>query len=155
MKFHPMLSCRETMAADLAIGRRTLVKRAKEEASRKDAERRGEELKALPQQGQMKRDCSQEAEQVWGSVVSNLSPEVMKFALNAATDTLPHNSNLAKWRKGSVSDVCKLCGGKQTLLHVLKIVLWISVSDVIIRDMIGCCPFWQIWRSLTFHLHLL
>ena len=120
VKFHPMLSCRETMAADPAVSRRTLVKRAKEEASRKDAERRREELKALPQQGQMKRDSSQEAEQVWGSVVSNLSPEVMKFALNAATDTLPHNSNLAKWRKGSVSDVCKLCGGKQTLLHVLS-----------------------------------
>ena len=42
----------------------------------------------------------------------------MKFALNAAQDTLPHNVNLAYWR--NLSDTFKLCGGRQTLLHLLN-----------------------------------
>ena len=40
--------------------------------------------------------------------------------MNAATDTLHNNSNLAKWQRGTSSDLCKLCGEKQTLLHVLN-----------------------------------
>ena len=42
----------------------------------------------------------------------------MKFALNAASDTLPHNANLAQWR--GHSNACKLCGARQTLLHILN-----------------------------------
>ena len=42
----------------------------------------------------------------------------MKFALNAAQDTLPHNANLQCWRK--LPDACKLCGKRQTLLHILN-----------------------------------
>ena len=45
----------------------------------------------------------------------------MKFVLNAANDTLPHNANIALWRKSSgLSAACKLCGEKQTLCHVLN-----------------------------------
>ena len=45
----------------------------------------------------------------------------MKFALNAASDTLPHNANLALWRKGDhLSAASKLCGKRQTLCHVLN-----------------------------------
>ena len=41
--------------------------------------------------------------------------------MNAAQDTLPHNANLAMWkRKESLSDACKLCGVRQTLPHVLN-----------------------------------
>ena len=43
----------------------------------------------------------------------------MKFALNAVSDTLPHRSNLKKWKKLS-DDQCPLCKGKQTLSHVLN-----------------------------------
>ena len=47
--------------------------------------------------------------------------KTFKFALNAASDTLPHNSNLALWRRGEgISESCKLCGRKQTLIHVLN-----------------------------------
>ncbi len=42
----------------------------------------------------------------------------MKFALNASQDTLPHNSNLARWK--NLSPACKLCGQRQTLQHVLN-----------------------------------
>ena len=43
----------------------------------------------------------------------------MKFALNATLDVLPHNSNLHLWQKKN-SPACTLCGGNQTLLHVLN-----------------------------------
>ena len=45
----------------------------------------------------------------------------MKFALNLATDTLPHNVNLALWRKSDhLSVACKLSGEWQTLCHILN-----------------------------------
>ena len=34
-------------------------------------------------------------------------------------NTLPHNVNLKRWNK-SESDLCPLCGNRQTLLHVLN-----------------------------------
>ena len=38
-----------------------------------------------------------------------------------AQDTLPHNANLSVWRrKEGLSDQCKLCSQRQTLLHVLN-----------------------------------
>ena len=56
---------------------------------------------------------------VWASVVKALPEEQMKFALNAALDTLPHNANLHLWQKKS-SSACHLCGNNQSLLHVLN-----------------------------------
>ena len=44
----------------------------------------------------------------------------MKFALNATSDALPHNANLALWKKDKLSAACKLCGEKQTLCHILN-----------------------------------
>ena len=53
--------------------------------------------------------------------MQQLPPNCLKFALNAAQDTLPHNANLAVWRKEGLSSQCKLCcGGRQTLSHVLN-----------------------------------
>ena len=63
----------------------------------------------------------QKAANIWSSAVLQLPPEVMKFSMNAAQDTLPHNANLAMWkRKESLSDECKLCGVRQTLPHILN-----------------------------------
>ena len=55
---------------------------------------------------------------VRSKAVQSLPSGLMKFALNAAQDTLPHNVNLAHWR--NLSDTCKLCRGRQTLLHLLN-----------------------------------
>ena len=53
--------------------------------------------------------------------MQKLPPEALKFALNAAQDTLPHNANLAIWRRSEgLSSNCKLCGERQTLVHVLN-----------------------------------
>ena len=108
------------MAEDPGVRRKTLAKRVKNNISMDDATSRREQAESLPQQGQMLRDSSPVADLIWASAISTLSSEVMKFALNAATDTLPHNSNLAKWGGGLHSGACKLCGNKQTLIHVLN-----------------------------------
>ena len=60
----------------------------------------------------------EDAAVLWSEVVQSLPPECMKFVLNAAQDTLPHNANLSVWRRDE--DLCKLCGKRQTLLHVLN-----------------------------------
>ena len=67
-------------------------------------------------QGHMARCMDGECAKVWATVVKTLPEEQMKFALNAALDTLPHNANLQLWQKSS--SACRLCGKNQSLLHV-------------------------------------
>ena len=67
----------------------------------------------------MTRCLDQKCAHVWAAVVKALPEEQMKFALNAALNVLPHNSNLHLWKKKN-SPACTLCGGSQTLLHVLN-----------------------------------
>ena len=55
----------------------------------------------------------------WSRAVWALPSHMMSFALNAAQDTLPHNSNLVHWKR-NVSLLCRLCGQLQTLRHVLN-----------------------------------
>ena len=78
-----------------------------------EAVKRSEAAEALPVQGQMLRESTSNTDFVWATAVSRLGSEALKFAMNAATDILPHNSNLAKWHCGTSSDLYKLCGEKQ------------------------------------------
>ena len=58
----------------------------------------------------------------WSKAVWALPSHMMSFALNAAQDTLPHNSNnsnLVRWKR-NVSPLCRLCGQLQTLCHVIN-----------------------------------
>ena len=56
----------------------------------------------------------------WSTAVRSLHPDTLKFALNAAVDTLPHNANLYLWQKKD-SDRCPLCSAdSQNLVHVLN-----------------------------------
>ena len=57
------------------------------------------------------------AAQNWSIAVFGLPEWIFKFALNAVTDTLPHNVNLCKWKKLS-SQQCQLCGESQSLAHI-------------------------------------
>ena len=56
--------------------------------------RRETELKSLEKQGQMIRAATSDGASLWSKAVQSLPAEQMKFALNAAIDTLPHNANL-------------------------------------------------------------
>ena len=53
--------------------------------------------KSLLRQGQTFKSDLEAAS--WADVVTTLPDSTMKFALNAAQDTLPHNQNLHMWGK--------------------------------------------------------
>ena len=95
------------------------MKRTKNLVATRDTEQRLDHTKSLSSQGQLHHLVNSDADTLWSEVVQKLPPECMKFALNAAQDTLPHNSNLSVWRREA--GLCKLCNReKQTLLHVLN-----------------------------------
>ena len=63
-------------------------------------------------------------DELWSSTVTKLPENLFVFAMAASVDSLPHNSNLCRWRKLS-SALCTICckiGShcKQTLAHVLS-----------------------------------
>ena len=64
----------------------------------------------------MQSSCSTD---YWSRAVWSLPARQMSFAVNSAQDTLPHNSNLVRWKR-PVSPWCPLCGDLQTLRHVLN-----------------------------------
>ena len=59
-----------------------------------------EELKALPQQGQLARIATAESATILAESLKALPSQDLKFALNAMHDTLPHNANLNLGRRG-------------------------------------------------------
>ena len=85
------------MVNDPGAKRQTLAGRAKRAMATAEASRRREEVEALPVQGQMMRASSPAADAIWAAAVCRLGSDTMKFALNSATDTLPHNTN---WQGG-------------------------------------------------------
>ena len=120
-KFQPMLTVRDVDAADPGGRRQTIMKRAKNLVMTEDTEERLDHAKSLATQGQLHHVVDEDAAVLWSEVVQSLPPECMKFVLNAAQDTLPHNANLSVWRRDAgLSSQCKLCGKRQTLLHVLN-----------------------------------
>jgi hypothetical protein len=91
-------------------GEKIITKRARNLVATEDVEVRLEHAKLLPTQGQLHHLVHDDAASLWSEVVQKLPPECMKFALNAAQDTLPHNANLSMWRReAGLSSLCKLC----------------------------------------------
>ena len=113
IKFKPMRAVTGAMEVDPGMSdkklkvEKMLVIEEEQYSKLVSSERRGEVLSVV------ERDAAAE----WASALWNLPPFQLKFVLNACQDTLPHNANLALW-KAHPSE-CKLCGAKQTLLHVL------------------------------------
>ena len=100
---------------------KTHLKKAKIQTTERESEKRLEHARDQQHQGQLMRATEDKAARTWSSAVLRLPPEVLSFSLNAGQDTLPHNANLAPWRKkDGRSDVCKLCRMRQTLSHVLS-----------------------------------
>ena len=99
-----------------------------------------EHSRSLPHQGELHRLMERDAATLWSETVQKLPPEALKFALNAAQNTLPHNANLAIWRRSESH--CKLCGERQTLVHILnhcQVVLdLLEVIDQFVRE--KCLP---------------
>ena len=77
-------------------------------------------LSSLVKQGAFFRILqSAETDLEWKCLIYNLPRKVLKFLLNSTIDTLPSNNNLVQWNK-LVSDACNLCGGRETLGHILN-----------------------------------
>ena len=98
-----------------------MARKAKQVVSNHLNRRRLEHSLSLETQGKLFHLVDSTASAVWSRVIQSLPSARMKFALNLATDTLPHNANLALGRKSAhLSTACKLCGERQTLCHILN-----------------------------------
>lgn len=86
------------MAEDPGASRRALVTRSKAKVTMEDTTKRHEHVESLPQQGQLMRETEEAAVELCSNVMNTLPSESVKVALNATSDTLPHNSNLALWQ---------------------------------------------------------
>ena len=138
-KFKPMLTVREVMVADPGASKKTVMRRAKEAVKSAEVAERLEHSQSLHHQGELHRLIEGDAATLWSETVQKLPPEALKFASNAAQDTLPHNANLAIWRRSEgLSSNCKLCGERQTLVHVL--VRWCWILGGTTQDMMR---FWK------------
>ena len=119
VKFKPAVMVDEIRSQNPTKGRKALAQTAQVLVAEEDANHQHEHLCRLSSQGGMARCWVWESPQLWVRAVQNLPPEPMKFALNAALDTLPTNSNLHRWGKKSY-DTCPLCSSHQSLLHILN-----------------------------------
>ena len=107
------------MKEDPGASRKHVVSRVKARIQAEDTAARLAHTTRLPVQGLTVREFEGRAAQIWATAISTLPEWCFKFALNAVTDTLPHNANLYKWKKLS-SPRCQLCGEHQFLAHVLN-----------------------------------
>ena len=112
------MAVQEVMMMDPDFTRRSLTARAKDYVQAADDVDRLDNLQRLEKEGQMSKLSTPQAAEIRTKTVESLPDEIMKFSLNSAVDTLPHNANLHLWKKESSS--CPLCGEKQSLIHVLN-----------------------------------
>ena len=117
--FKPFQEVVQVMKEDPGANRKAIASRAKKTMEEKDTFVRVEHCRSLMVQGQTLRQFEDRAPEVWSTTVTNMPEHLLKFAMNAVTDTLPHNANLHMWAK-IPSATCKICPGKQTLVHVLN-----------------------------------
>ena len=99
--------------------RKSLAATTKLLVSEDDDDRHFNSLQQLEKQGHMSRCSSPEGAKIWAKALEGARDEHLKFALNSAVDTLPHNANLHLWKKRN-DDSCPLCGERQTLIQVLN-----------------------------------
>ena len=118
LKFKPATIVQETFAEDPGASYKSLATRSKKSVKSDEVEQRLAHAASLKVQGRLFEIVEEPAAEIWSKAVQSLPSALMKFALNAAQDTLPHNVNLAWWRK--LPNGCKLCGNTQSLLHVLN-----------------------------------
>ena len=115
--FKPSIEVKQTMVEDPSQRRKALLKAVKNRVSYSDANRRKSELLALPVQGLLFTIITilgTGPTTIWTDAIRSLPNECYEFVLNAAHDTLPHNSNLHLWKK-KPNPSCPLCGHQNRL----------------------------------------
>ena len=117
--FKPHQEVVAAMKDDPGSSRPQIIRTVKRRVTAADNTRRLESCRQLAVQGDPSRRFDDRASTIWAEALWDLPERVMKFTLNAAQDTLPHNANLHLWKKLPTPN-CPLCSNRQTLLHVLN-----------------------------------
>ena len=117
--FRPHLDVVDVMKTDPGATKRHITSLVKSKIQAEDTSSRLAHTNSLAVQGFTTRVFDGSPAQNWSTAISSLPEWCFKFALNAVTDTLPHNLNLFRWKKLS-SPKCQLCGQDQSLSHVLN-----------------------------------
>ena len=117
--FKPYQEVIKAMQDDPGGSAKQLSTRAKKQVEAADTETRLSHSTSLAVQNQPLKDKVSRAPHLWSSVITTLPERVLKYALNSLTDTLPYSASLHLWKK-LPSPACRLCGQRQTLLHVLN-----------------------------------
>ena len=117
--FRPHQEVVNVMKEDPGASKKKVISQVKAKIQAEDTAARLDHTTSLQVQGLTVREFEGNVAQNWSSAIFSLPEWCFKFALNAVTDTLPHNANLVKWKKLS-SSKCQLCGEHQSLAHVLN-----------------------------------
>ena len=117
--FRPFQEVVSVMKEDPGASKKNITSRVKAKIQTEDNKARHAHTVSLPIQGQTVRDFQGGAADRWSTAVFSLPEQIFKFALNAVTDTLPHNQNLFLWKKVP-SPKCQLCDKDQSLGHILN-----------------------------------
>ena len=116
--FKPYQVIVAAMQEDPGATSKQVREQAKSRVEEADTDARLRHSTSLSRQNLPLRDDSR-APQLWSATIFTLPDQVLRFALNSLTDTLPHNANLHLWKR-ILTPACILCGERQTLLHVLN-----------------------------------
>ena len=112
-KFKPAVTARNAMVEDPSQSKKVQSAAVKRKVQEEDDKERLSQLRNLEKQGQIMSMDGDEVEAL-ANTIQSLPSKLMRFTLNAAIDTLPHNANLHLWGKNE-TDACPLCGERQTL----------------------------------------
>jgi hypothetical protein len=119
-KFRPFQETISVWKDDPGVTKKTLSQKVKAHVTAQDTKDRLQHCGSLKVQGRVTTQFQDTREaRLWSEVVSTLPDHLTRFAVNAVTDTLPHNANLHLWRK-QPSPQCQICPERQTLHHVLN-----------------------------------
>ena len=119
LKFRASRKVRDAMINNPDFSRKTLTTATKSLVREDDDDCHLQSLQRLEKQGHMSRCSSPDGGKIWAKALQGVRDEHLRFALNSAVDTLPHNANLFLWKKHT-DDACPLCGERQSLIHVLN-----------------------------------
>ena len=118
--FRPAETAQTVLELNPHMSQKALMRATRALIATEEEEALSNSLNDLPHQGRMMRQFDGNGAALWALGVGNLSPEPLKFVLNATVESLPTNANLHKWGKG-LSASCPLCHGDyQSLCHILN-----------------------------------
>ena len=119
LKFRASRKVRDAMMHNPDFSRKILTTATNLLIREVDDDHHLQSLQRLEKQGHMSQCSSPDGAKIWAKALEGAKDKHLRFALNSAVDTLPHNANLYLWKK-RIDESCPLCGERQSLIHVLN-----------------------------------